>query len=191
MAKERVCPWYLGYFLANPLRRVVQNPEKILRPYVNEGMTVLDIGSAMGFFTLPLCKLVGESGHVIAVDLQARMISSLKRRVKRRGLSARVETRICSSTSLGIDDLTEKVDVALAFAVLHEIPLQENAIKEIAGTLKNGGKFIMAEPKGHVTKEGFHQTMLVAERLGLKRVESPLVWHSEAVVMRKFLSSDI
>jgi hypothetical protein len=44
---HRVCPWWIGYLLANPLRRWLgQDPAKILSPYVREGMTVLEPGSA-------------------------------------------------------------------------------------------------------------------------------------------------
>ena len=49
-----------------------QNPEEILRPFVREGMMVLEPGPGMGFFTLPLTKLVGPSGKVIAVDCSRR-----------------------------------------------------------------------------------------------------------------------
>jgi len=42
---HRVCPWWIGYLLANPLRRWLgQDPAKILSPYVREGMTVLEPG---------------------------------------------------------------------------------------------------------------------------------------------------
>jgi 2-polyprenyl-3-methyl-5-hydroxy-6-metoxy-1,4-benzoquinol methylase len=51
---EHVCPYWAGYFLANRLRKLLQNPYKILAPYVRPNMTVLDVGSAMGFFSLPL-----------------------------------------------------------------------------------------------------------------------------------------
>jgi hypothetical protein len=44
-----VCPWWLGYFLAGPLRRLWQDPEGILRPFVSEGMTVVEPGCGMGF----------------------------------------------------------------------------------------------------------------------------------------------
>ena len=43
---EHVCPVWAGYFLANRLRRFLQNPYTILAPYVRPGMTVLDVGSA-------------------------------------------------------------------------------------------------------------------------------------------------
>jgi len=188
MSGQRVCPWWLGYFLANPLRRLVQKPEKILGPYVKDGMTVMDVGSAMGFFTLPLAKLVGDRGRVIAVDLQEKMIRSLQRRAQRAGLGGRIETRICSSTSLKIDDLAGSVDVALAFAVLHEMPDSAVAISSIAQSLKGGGLFLMAEPTGHVSAEGFRQASEVAFQQGLEIMTKPVIWHSHALVLRKRLS---
>jgi len=51
---HRVCPWWLGYLLASPLRRLLQDPAAIVGPYVREGMTVLEPGPGMGFFTLAM-----------------------------------------------------------------------------------------------------------------------------------------
>jgi hypothetical protein len=50
--EERVCPWWLGYLLASPVRRLSQDPGAILAPYVREGATVLAPGPGMGFLTL-------------------------------------------------------------------------------------------------------------------------------------------
>lgn len=61
---KRVCPWWLGYLLASPLRRLMVDPKKLLAPYVHEGMTVLEPGRGMGFFTLELARLVDASGRV-------------------------------------------------------------------------------------------------------------------------------
>ena len=78
---NRVCPWWLGSLLASPVRRWMQgDPVEILKPFVREGMTVLEPGPGMGFFTIPLARLVGASGRVVAVDLQPKMIAGLKRR---------------------------------------------------------------------------------------------------------------
>jgi ubiquinone/menaquinone biosynthesis C-methylase UbiE len=46
-------------------------------------MNVLDVGCGMGFFSLPIARLVGETGRVVCVDLQARMIKCLLRRAKK------------------------------------------------------------------------------------------------------------
>src|ERR1700751_1710102 len=98
---EHVCPWWVGYFLLSPVRRWSQNPDQMLAPYVTPGMLVLGPGPGMGFFTLPLARRVG-SGHVIAVDVQARMLKALRRRAEKAGLEQRIETRLAAPESLGI-----------------------------------------------------------------------------------------
>ena len=77
---EHVCPWWLGYFLVSPIRRWMQNPDELIAPYVTPGMTVLEPGPGMGFFTLPLARRVG-SGRVIAVDIQPKMLNALRRKL--------------------------------------------------------------------------------------------------------------
>lgn len=39
---KRVCPWWLGYTLIIPFRRLQYDPRKLLAPYVHEGMTVIE-----------------------------------------------------------------------------------------------------------------------------------------------------
>ena len=109
---ERVCPWYIGYILANPLRNLFQKPKKILGEYVAPKMTVLDIGSAMGFFSLAMAKMVGPVGKVIAVDVQEKMINSLKRRTARAGFKDIIDCRVCSESSLEVKDLAGQIDFA-------------------------------------------------------------------------------
>jgi len=74
---KRVCPAWLGHFLANPIRKLIHPPQKILSPYVREGMTVLDIGCGMGFFRISLAQMVGPNGKVIWVDMQEKMLQLL------------------------------------------------------------------------------------------------------------------
>jgi len=53
MSKERnrrICPMELAGGLDNSVRRLLKNPQKILKPYIKEGMTVLDLGCGPGFF---------------------------------------------------------------------------------------------------------------------------------------------
>ena len=90
---HRVCPWWVGYFLASPLRRLVHNPSTILRPFVSEGMTVFEPGPGMGYFTMELARLVGRSGRVVAIDVQPNMLAELRRRAGRAGLLDRIDAR--------------------------------------------------------------------------------------------------
>ena len=76
---ERVCPVWVGYFLTSPIRKLFQNPQKILSPYVENGMKVLDIGC--GFFSLPLAQMVGSKGKAISVDVQVTLKTGTKSRI--------------------------------------------------------------------------------------------------------------
>ena len=80
MTQHKLCPWWVGYLITSPFRKLWQNPALILEPHIRAGMTVLEPGPGMGFFTLEIAKLVGSSGRVVAVDVQPQMIEGLKRR---------------------------------------------------------------------------------------------------------------
>jgi ubiquinone/menaquinone biosynthesis C-methylase UbiE len=172
---KRVCPWWLGYLLVNPLRKLYYNPEIILKPYIREGMRVLEVGSGMGFFTLPLARLVGESGHVVCVDLQEKMIRAVKKRATKAGLIDRIELRLSSPISVGIDDLVEKVDFALLFAVVHEVPNAKQFLLEIQRSLRKGGLLLFSEPGGHVSREEFGGTLATAQLVGFRITDSPKI----------------
>ncbi len=183
---ERVCPWWLGYLLASPMRRwMVENPESLLAPFVRKGMTVLEPGPGMGFFTLPLARMIGPAGRVVAVDIQAKMLDRLERRARRAGLIDRIETRLARPDRMGIDGLKGAVDFVLVFAVVHEMPSAEVFFGEAAAALKPGGLLLLAEPTGHIAPEGFEGELKAARTAGLETVSRPAVRRSLAAVLRK------
>jgi 2-polyprenyl-3-methyl-5-hydroxy-6-metoxy-1,4-benzoquinol methylase len=178
-----VCPWWLGYLLINPLRRLWQNPEGILGDYVRPGMTVLDIGPGMGYFSLWMAKAVTETGRVVCVDVQEKMIRSLTRRAARAGLEGWIDVRVCSESSLGIDDLAQQVDFALVFAVVHEVADTPSLFVQIKRVLKLGGTCLLAEPKGHVTCSEFDKAVGIAADVGLEVIDRPPVWRSRTALL--------
>lgn len=182
---ERVCPWWLGYLLASPIRRLMQDPAKVVAPYVRPGMTVLEPGPGMGFFTKELACQVGPSGHVIAVDIQPRMIQSLKRRIAKAGLADRVDARVAPKDSLGLTDDAGKVDFTLAFAMVHEMPDSARFFVEAAQASKSGAQLLLAEPSGHVSKEKFDNELQEAAQAGFTVVDRPTIRHSQTALLRK------
>lgn len=181
---HRVCPWWLGYFLASPIRRLFEDPAKVVAPYVREGMTVLEPGPGMGFFTLELARRVGPRGRVIAVDVQPRMLAGLKRRAAKAGLLSRIDARLAEPGSLGVADVS-RVDFALAFAVVHELPAPETFFVEVAQALKPGGVLLLAEPTGHVKPELFERELQLAARAGLAGPARPTIRRSHAALLTK------
>lgn len=185
MAEHKVCPWWLGYLLASPLRRLLQDPARILSPYVREGMIVLEPGPGMGFFTLELARLVGPGGRVVAIDIQPRMLGGLKRRLAKAGLLDCVDIRAARPDSMGLADLAGRVDFVLAFAVVHEMPSASSFFVESYQALKPGGCLLLAEPTGHVSAEQFEAELKVALQAGFREAGRPFIRHSRAALLRK------
>ena len=169
-----VCPWWLGYMLLNPLRRLFEDPAKLLRPLLREGMVVLEPGCGMGFFTLEAARLAGPSGRVVAVDLQPRMLAGLRRRAARAGLADRIDARLAAADRLGVADLAGTVDVALAIYVVHELPDRRAFLAEVRAALKPDGCLLIIEPKGPVSADAFAATLGDAGEEGFRQVECPV-----------------
>jgi ubiquinone/menaquinone biosynthesis C-methylase UbiE len=163
-----VCPFWLGYLLLNPLRKLLENPVKLLGPFVRPGMTVLEPGCAMGYFTLPLARMVGPAGRVIAVDIQPGMLKVLGRRAGKAGLAERIEIRSASTGGLGVEDLDHSVDFAAALHVVHEMPNPGAFFDEVRRALKPGGRLLVVEPKGHVSAEAFSRTVTLSKHAGFR-----------------------
>jgi ubiquinone/menaquinone biosynthesis C-methylase UbiE len=179
---EHVCPPWIGHLLVSPLRRLVQDPARILAPHLRAGMTALDAGCAMGFFSLAMAEMVGPEGRVYSVDLQQKMIDSLQSRARKAGLFQRIETRLCTGTELGIVDLNSGVDFALAFAVLHEVPERILFLQQIRRALRPEGRLLLAEPAGHVGRRAFAATLDIVQHSGLTVLACPRIWRSHTAL---------
>jgi ubiquinone/menaquinone biosynthesis C-methylase UbiE len=181
-----ICPWWAGFFLAHPLRKIKQDPEKILSPYIREGMVVADVGSGMGFFSIPMARLTGPRGRVVCIDIQEKMLGFLKKRAGRAGVSEMMEYRLCTADSLGLDDRAGTLDFLLLFAVLHEVPDRESLFAQISRALKPGGRVLFAEPAGHVRRNDFDASVAAALRFGFMVAGNPQpIWRSHAVLLGK------
>jgi ubiquinone/menaquinone biosynthesis C-methylase UbiE len=182
---HRVCPWWLGYFLLNPFRRMRQDPSKLLKPYVRQGMTVLEPGPGMGFFTLELLRLVGNSGRVVVVDIQPKMLAGLERRAMKAGLAKRLSARLASAESMNIRNLQGSVDFILAFAVVHEFPNAARFFEEVAEAAKPDTELLLAEPIGHVNAAKFEAELKAAEQVRFRIVDRPPIRSSQTALLRK------
>jgi len=182
LTKKRVCPWWLCYTFDNPLRRFFHDPMDILRPYVREGWTVLDIGAGMGYFSIPLAQLVGPTGRVIATDIQPQMLSTLAARARKKGVSEIINLHLAKPDSLGLDG---EADFALAFWMVHETPDEQRLIAEICRLLKPNGQFLLIEPKIHVTRENFNRMMHMATELGFRLKEYPPIRLSQSALFTR------
>jgi SAM-dependent methyltransferase len=179
------CPWWLGYFLLNPFRRLGQDPSRILHPFVRPGMLVVEPGCGMGFFTLDLVRMVEPGGRVVAVDLQEKMLAGLRRRAARAGLEGAIDVRLAQPDRLGIADLAGQVDLVLAFYVVHEVREPAAFFAEIAAALKPDGVVLVVEPPLHVSSAGFEASLATAEGAGLRVAARPRIGRNKAALLAK------
>ena len=171
--RPHVMPWWLGPLLVNPLRRLTTDPKALLAPLVKLGDTALENGPGYGFFTRFLAEAVGQDGRVVCVDVQPQMLRGLERRLDRFRLRGRVETRQCSTSDLGVEDLDASVDLVVAVNVVHEMSRPAAALAQMAGTLRSGGRLLLVEPRGHCPTDVFRAELRWLEQAGLRRIEQP------------------
>ncbi len=180
--KNLVCPVEKAGSLDSRIRRWTQNPQKILGPYIKEGMIVLDIGCGPGFFSVDMAQMVGKSGRVIAADLQEGMLQKLRDKIQGTELEERITLHKCEEKKIGV---SEHVDFVLLFYVVHEVPNVEGLFSEIETILNPGGQVFMVEPPFHVSKKAFENTIKKANDAGLAVVERPKLFLNRAVVLKK------
>lgn len=175
-----VCPWWLCYIFDNPLRKFIHNPEEILSSYVSPGNTVIDVGAGMGYFSIALARLVGPTGHVIAIDIQAKMLSTLTRRTRKYGLSDRISLYLAAPDSLGNHP---KADFILTFWMVHEVQNQRAFFEEIFNLSKPGALFLLVEPILHVSKKAFLEELQIADEIGFTIKGKPRIRLSHSVLL--------
>ncbi len=185
MATEHLCPVWAGYFLANRLRKLLQNPYRILSPYVRAGMTVLDVGSAMGFFSLPMAEMVGPGGKVVCVDVQPGMLRVLRRRAAEAGLADRIEIHESTENAIGLRGRDGSFHFVLAFTALHEVGDLAGFLREIHQLLKPGALFLLTEPYKHVSRADFDRTISLAQAQGFAVTGHPQIRLSHTAVLLK------
>ncbi|HSK09881.1 MAG TPA: methyltransferase domain-containing protein [Vicinamibacterales bacterium] len=180
-----VCPWWIGYLLVCPIRRLFESPDKLLGPFVRPGMTVVEPGCAMGYFSLPIARRVGPEGRVICVDLQEKMITGLLRRARRAGLAERILASVCSTDDLGLGPFGESADLAVAIHVVHEVPDQHRLLVQLHDVLRPGGLLLIVEPPGHVSPEAFAQTLLLAKSAGFEPTDRALSRRGPGAILQR------
>ena len=123
----------------NPIKRLFENPQKSLEPYVRKGQVVVDLACNTGYYTLALAECVGPEGKVYAVDLNEKAVQEVKRKVDKSGYH-NIELHASSAADLSfIKD--GSVDFVLANGLLCSMSDQRPlAVNEIKRILKPNGQ---------------------------------------------------
>ena len=130
-------------WLDRPERAEEEQPDRALDVIgIRPGSTVADIGAGSGYYTVRLARLVGPQGKVYANDLQAGMLSLLRRRLS-------VERVANVETVLGaVDDPRlppASLDLILLVDVYHEFSAPQPMLRRMREALKPGGRLVLLE----------------------------------------------
>jgi ubiquinone/menaquinone biosynthesis C-methylase UbiE len=179
---KHTCPWWLAYTWDNRIRKLFHNTDIILKPYMKSGITALDVGCGMGYFSIHMAKYIGNEGKVISVDIQEKMLKIFKERSEKSGIYNIIEPVLSSGN---LSHVRDDIDFALNFWMLHEVDSQERMVKEIYDLLKPGGKYLIAEPKIHTSKKYFESIIEMSKRVGFRLKNNPKITFSRAVLLSK------
>lgn len=166
-----VCSHSYSFILDNFFRKIIQNPDKIVKEFIRPGDRVIDLGCGPGFFSLAMAEMVGPGGEVVSVDLQPEMLEKVDAKAARKGLADRILMHQCAQDDLKLSS-TGKADFILACYMVHETPDHEAFFRQVRPLLKPGGRFLVLEPWFHVSKQQFERITRDATAAGFQVLDS-------------------
>jgi hypothetical protein len=67
--------------------------------------------------------------------------------------------------------------------MVHEVSNQTGLLEEIKSILRPKGQFLIVEPKIHVSKRAFDETIMKAMKIGFEPIEQPKIFFSRSMIL--------
>ena len=143
---SRFAFWIIRLMHDNPFLPMVRNSYKLLKAAgLKEGQRVLEVGCGPGFFTIPAAQIVGDEGHVYAVDVHPLAIKRVKQKIEKQGIE-NVEPLLANASDTGLPD--GSIDLAFLFGLRYIAGGLNSLLSEIHRILKPGGRLSFEKTRG-------------------------------------------
>jgi ubiquinone/menaquinone biosynthesis C-methylase UbiE len=143
---SNIAYWTIRLMHDNPILPLVRNPYKLLKAAgLKEGHQALEVGCGPGFFTIPAARIVGDDGHVYALDIHPRAIARVKKKIDKEGLEN--ATPLCVNAS-NTELPAGSIDLAFVFGLRYIAGGLENLIAELHRVVRPGGILSFEKTKG-------------------------------------------
>lgn len=143
LGKGKVFPHQKAGSLLNPVRRLIQSPQAVVRWIGLRGdETVLELGCGPGYFSIAL-RDATPHGRLVLFDLQPEMLGMARKRVGRHGNVTTV-----AGNAMSLPFPAETFGVVFIAAVLGEVPDRQACLKEVRRALRPGGRLVVNEVRG-------------------------------------------
>ena len=146
---------------------------------VKPGMSVADVGSGEGYYTVRLARAVGPKGRVLAEDIVPRVRDSLSERVQRENLNN-------VAVKLGTPDNPmlprQSFDRVFLVHMYHEVQSPYAFLWHLRESVKPDGLVIVVDSDRPIKQHGIRPKQLQCEfaALGLEPVKASRVTGGEA-----------
>ena len=109
---------------------------------VQEGDTVLDLGSGAGLDLLIAAEKTGPSGKIIGIDMTDDMVGAARRNASQAGYG-NIEVRLGLIEDLPVDN--NSVDWVISNCVINLSPEKSRVFREISRVMKPGARFSISD----------------------------------------------
>ncbi len=133
-------------WLERPEREQEERTDLLLAALgLQPGDVAADIGAGTGYFTLPMARQVGETGRVLAVDIQPEMLAIIERRMLVEDVF-NIEMILATETDPRLP--AGAVDMVLMVDAYHEFSHPREVMEKVVASLSPRGRVILVEYRG-------------------------------------------
>jgi ubiquinone/menaquinone biosynthesis C-methylase UbiE len=143
---DRVFNHTHAHKLDDPERLKWMPPTEVLsRLHLAKGAHIADIGTGTGYFAIPMARTVGDTGHVLAIDLQPEMLQLLQQKLDEPDAPTNISPRLGAASKLLLEDRI--VDLVFYANIWHELDEddQDAAFREAARVTISRGKIAILD----------------------------------------------